>query len=413
MKNLEIDLNLQENKIFDSKTSKLQLLNKNFIFGKNGSGKSSLTKLINENYSDNFDVRVFSGFEGVLINEKLNAIVLGEENEENSKKIEKINDEIKKLESGIDDISNRLESLQDTPVINNIEKTDHHLLKEKKELIHKKQTKSSELDEFYKHMAKQIKNEYQSYIQDTSYNKNKFKNDLFDAKELDKEQLRENIDILKEKYKEKKLYVEFPIININQIIDNANLILQKSVRESFPIEELSGNDEKKEFAIKGMKLHDVNDKCAYCGNTITKERIDKLERYFSSKDIELFQEEIDNFEKSTIELNLNCVQRIEEIKEEDFYNYVTEDIRKLNQKIIKKKELYSEILNKVQKVINEKKRRLFTSMKPIKIEKISNFEEEAQMIKEVVVKHNRYNKELQNNRNEAMKITLCCKSEKK
>ncbi|MCG2466521.1 AAA family ATPase [Staphylococcus epidermidis] len=403
MTNLEINLSLQENKVFDTEASELQLLNKNFIFGKNGSGKSSLTKLIKKNYSNEFDVRIFSGFEGVLINEKLNAIVLGEENEENSKKIEKIKDEIEDLDNRIYKINNKLESLKDTSEINVIGKTEHHLLKGKKELVRKKEIKDKKLDEFYKDMAKSIKNSYQNYIQDTSYNKNKFMNDLLEAKELDKKQLKESKEILKEKDKEKKLYVKFPVINTEQIIEDTNLILQKSVKESFPIEELSGNDKKKEFAKKGMELHDINDNCSFCGNIITKERIDKLNRYFSSKDIELFQEEIDNFKQNKLDLNFSYVEKIEEIKEEEFFNYFTEDIKKVNQKIREKKTLHFEFLNKLQETIKEKKRTLFSSMSPIKIENISNFEEEEQMIRKIVDQHNRYNEELQNKRNDAMK----------
>ncbi len=402
MTNLEINLNLQENNLFDTETSKLQLLNKNFVFGKNGSGKSSLTKLINKNYNNEFDVRVFSGFEGVLINEKLNALVLGEENEENSKKIEKIDERIKDVDTSIEQINNRLQSLQDTPELKTTEEIEHRLIKEKKELFQKKQIKDKELEKFYKNMAKSIKESYQNYIQDTSYNKNKFINDLLIAEELDQKQLKENKQILIEKHKENKLYVQLPMIDTEKIIENTNFILQKSVKESFPIEELSGNDKKKEFAKKGIELHDTNDKCSFCGNSITEERIDKLNRYFSSKDIELFQEEIDDFKQNTIDLNLSYIEKIEELKEEDFFNYFSEDIKEVNQKIGKKKALYFEFLNKVKEVINEKKIALFSSMKPIKIEEISSFEEEEQMIREIVKKHNKYNEQLQNKRNEAM-----------
>ncbi|WP_340297036.1 AAA family ATPase [Staphylococcus coagulans] len=403
MTNLEINLNLQENKVFDTETSELQLLNKNFIFGKNGSGKSSLTKLINKNYSNEFDVRVFSGFEGVLINEKLNAIVLGEENEESSKKIERIDDEIKEVDNIINQINNKLQSLQDNPEISTTEKIEHHLLKEKKELLQKKKIKDKELEKFYKDMAKFIKDSYQMHIRDTSYNKNKFISDLLIAEELDQEQLKENKQILTEKHKENRFHKQLPIIDMEQIIENTNFILQKSVKESFPIEELSGNDKKKEFAKKGIELHDVNDKCSFCGNTVTEERIDNLNRYFSSKDIELFQKEIDDFKKNTIDLNISYVEEIQEINEDKFFNYFIEDIKGLNKNIRKKKTLYLEFLNKVKAAINEKKITLFSSMKSIKIEKISNFKEEEQMIEEIVEKHNNYNKQLKNKRNEAMK----------
>ena len=48
--------------------------NISFLYGKNGTGKSTLTSLFREQISD-YDVRVFQGFEGVIgSNKKLNAV---------------------------------------------------------------------------------------------------------------------------------------------------------------------------------------------------------------------------------------------------------------------------------------------------------------------------------------------------
>lgn len=51
-----------------------------FIYGKNGTGKSTLTDIIRRQCSE-YDVRIFQGFENVVdANKRLNAVVLGEEN---------------------------------------------------------------------------------------------------------------------------------------------------------------------------------------------------------------------------------------------------------------------------------------------------------------------------------------------
>ncbi|MDR5602698.1 AAA family ATPase, partial [Staphylococcus coagulans] len=56
---------------------------KNFIYGKNGTGKSSITEEIINQYSDSHNVFVFQGFHSVIAeNGKLNAISLGSENAE-------------------------------------------------------------------------------------------------------------------------------------------------------------------------------------------------------------------------------------------------------------------------------------------------------------------------------------------
>lgn len=403
MKTLEIDLSLQEINVFDIQKPKIELLNKNFIFGKNGSGKSTLTELIKKNYCDDFDIRIFTGFDGVLINEKLNAVVLGEENEEISKKIESIDSELERLNNNINNIQRELISLGHITVVDATGLTEHSLLKEKKELLNKKKKKILDLEKFYVSQAKFIKDSYQNYIKDINYNKSKFESDLLTAEELDENELDENEQILKENHKEINLNIQLPMINIEQILENTNVLLKKSVVESFSIEELSGNDKKKEFAKDGLLLHEVNDKCSFCGNIVADKRIDKLNRYFSSKDIEIFQEEINYFQKNTIDLNIKKLEKIDEINENRFFNYFTEDIKKLNEKIKEKKEKYFKVLYEVEKTINEKRNTLFSSMEPLKIEKISNFTEENLMINEIIEKHTDYNKQLQSKQYKAIK----------
>lgn len=53
----------------------------NIFYGKNGTGKSTLTREIVKQFSPKFDVRLFQGFEELLgDNNKLNAVALGREN---------------------------------------------------------------------------------------------------------------------------------------------------------------------------------------------------------------------------------------------------------------------------------------------------------------------------------------------
>lgn len=72
-----------------------------FIFGKNGTGKSTLTSLFKEQIS-NYDVNIFNGFDGVVgENKKLNAIVLGQKNNEVDLNIRECKLEIKNIEDNI------------------------------------------------------------------------------------------------------------------------------------------------------------------------------------------------------------------------------------------------------------------------------------------------------------------------
>lgn len=68
----------------------------NFIFGRNGTGKSTLTTLIKEQHENKYDIRIFQGFEGVVGENKiLNAVVLGEENNEINRQIKEKLEELK------------------------------------------------------------------------------------------------------------------------------------------------------------------------------------------------------------------------------------------------------------------------------------------------------------------------------
>lgn len=72
-----MEVDLSTNKLF--RTEKILLDKKlNFIYGKNGSGKSSLTKLLLDEYnSDNIKVVAFQGFESIIgENDILNALFL-------------------------------------------------------------------------------------------------------------------------------------------------------------------------------------------------------------------------------------------------------------------------------------------------------------------------------------------------
>jgi ATPase subunit of ABC transporter with duplicated ATPase domains len=90
-------IDLSQEKIF--KESQLEINSKiNYILGKNGTGKTTFSRLIKEQ-NPSFDVRIFDGFRGVLgSNERLNAVVLGEENTVIDAQIERIRKNIETLQ---------------------------------------------------------------------------------------------------------------------------------------------------------------------------------------------------------------------------------------------------------------------------------------------------------------------------
>ena len=72
------EISLPSDRFYDNVITNLKQAN--FIYGKNGTGKSSITQAVREQYSETYDIRIFQGFNSVVENTKLNAISLGTAN---------------------------------------------------------------------------------------------------------------------------------------------------------------------------------------------------------------------------------------------------------------------------------------------------------------------------------------------
>ena len=63
---------------FTSSSRELTIAKKvNFIFGKNGTGKTTISDEILSQRSSDYDVCVFKDFDGIVENDRLNAVALG------------------------------------------------------------------------------------------------------------------------------------------------------------------------------------------------------------------------------------------------------------------------------------------------------------------------------------------------
>ena len=90
------DLSLDLTKLKDRFKSDRLIISKkpNFIFGKNGTGKTTIADAIKEQFSGSHQVLIFKDFDGVTDNSRLNAIALGVENAEIQRKIDDIDKRI-------------------------------------------------------------------------------------------------------------------------------------------------------------------------------------------------------------------------------------------------------------------------------------------------------------------------------
>ncbi|SFO03714.1 Wobble nucleotide-excising tRNase [Pseudobutyrivibrio sp. UC1225] len=277
-----MNIDLSNVEIFDA--DKLELDKKiTFIYGKNGTGKSTLTNEIKKKLSSEYEVSIFQGFTNIIDeNRRLNAVVLGTENASINKEIAAKKIEIDALNGKIDSIWSTLQQPDD-------ENTNYWSRRKDAQDTYAK--KEKQIEDFYTRAASEIKKMRNPQIVDGSYNKKLFQRDIPEAKMLDREQIDELVATIKSEDKVAPI-IEFPDVDCTKLYQEVEKILSKRVTEKIKIERLENNPDKREFAKLGLKIHSHDDVCAFCGNPIKNDTFDELERYFSVSEVKSFQNEI-------------------------------------------------------------------------------------------------------------------------
>lgn len=187
-----------------------------FIFGKNGTGKSTLTRVITEQGSLDYDVRTFAGFEDVVDeHSNLNAVVLGKENSKISKQIKEHKAELDKLEEERQLLRRAYEPLEDG--------TDNlysELCLREKHVA----DIESEIESKLKSAAAAIKRQENPRFAVPAYNITNLRKDMEFAKQISDEEEKSAKLILKSDVKIAP-NVKFPDINIKALVEQTNRIL--------------------------------------------------------------------------------------------------------------------------------------------------------------------------------------------
>lgn len=352
---------LKELDIFD--TEYINLVKKTcFIFGNNGTGKSTFASHLKNNLYD-YDVRVFQGFDSVVnSNDELNAVVLGEENVEIDNKIASIKSKIEEINADIKD----KEKLVDE---NNSD--ENNLYSKMKAAETNFRELEDKIENFYSKKASIIKN-IDPKITKTTYNKNDFKNDINMANLLSNEEQDKYNDILKYDIKNAKK-IDFENINFDNELNRVNELLTTSVQPSKKISRLDNNDEKREFAKKGLKIHKEGEVCSFCGNLISRECFDELKQYFSGEDIKNFENQLQEEEKR-LTLNRDSIKKIN-LDINNFYVQYHGEVIDVEKSFLKLKNEILDFYEKIIDTISNKQKRLFEPMEQLDI-KIPNSLEE-------------------------------------
>jgi cation transport ATPase len=353
--------------------------NLNFVFGKNGTGKSTLTKLLKEYGEQDYDVRVFQGFENMVgENNRLNAVILGEENNEIAQEIEIKKEDIKKKKEEIDKINLEIKEPKDN---------SENLWKKFEKIKKNINQKNSQTQDFYTDSAAKIKKMTDPQISKTTYNKNDFISEKKNAKLLGEADIKSLKKLIKTEVKMAQ-EIEFPSINLQNELEKINSILGKKVEEKVKIKRLENNEEKRNFAKKGFHLHKAGEICSFCGNIIEEKEYEELKRYFLADDIEEFQKEIEIFKDNYRKI----IENIENIKF-DKNNFYPNNIEGLTQ-IIEEYEVIKEGIIKILKnfLENLEKKDIFKESEKIFIDNISlNFNKISKEYDDLVKSNNTSN----------------------
>lgn len=363
----------------------------NFIFGKNGSGKSTITKLIKEQSNCNYDMSIFQGFKSVLgEDKKLNAVILGKENIEINKQIKLKEMDKASLESEINLLQGGIKEPID-------EHTENLFVKLK--IAEKaKNDKLKQINSFYTKSATAISEDLQIVENARKYNKNIFEKEIEKGEHLEKGEIEKYKKILNS---ERKLVtsIDFPIINPEKYLQSVNEVLEAKVESKIIIEELQGNSGKANFAQEGLNIHNIEDMCAFCGNKVSEDRIVALKSYFSADDVEALKTRIVDGKK-IISDKKNLFQEIK-INPEEFYPDYIEDVNELNKATSIVKEAQLIFFEKLEQALEEKEKHLFEITKILALEIPASFEECAVEYKKLSKENNEFSINLSSNQKSA------------
>lgn len=317
----------------------------NFIFGKNGTGKSTISRLIREQNPDK-DVRIFHGVESVAIDGKLNSVILGQENILAQKNIEKLNKEIENLQSDKQEVVNEKSVIQ-----NDIDEKENN-----------KDNAEKEIKDFLIGKASEIKNN-PLHIATPQYNISSIKKELkyaFKLSEDEKQECKENIKI------EERIAKDIPIVSINfkSLLDETNKLLNFAIEEEKDIIRLSSSS-KINFAKTGFELHEKGDICSFCGNNIADDTFDELEKFFSASKIKDFEDSINDLIKE-IDSSTEIINNIVFDRNQFYSNYQKEIGDLKEQKNILVKEQYS-FLSELKSKLEAKLTQLFSKSELIEL----------------------------------------------
>ena len=314
------------------------LKRKNFIYGKNGAGKSSITEVIRAQYGETHDVRIFQGFNSVAENERFDAISLGIENAELQPQIEAVNKKI-------DDIKLQIQETDDE----NLYKRFRHAESE----LSNYQTARKH---FYSSSASELKNSYTG-LTGANYTTRNFQNDIPNSLELNDGEVKRLENLKNQDALRQVIEQQVAFEDLGKYLTATNDILTTELIPSI-ILKFKSNQEAN-WAREGMHYHEAGSVCAFCGNEVSEERLENLNSFFDDQ-IKKFEDRI-NSAITKISHAKQVAKATKKIEKKFFYPQFHEKIQTINLEINEYVAEYVNFLNILEEQLLERRSNLFTT----------------------------------------------------
>ena len=314
------------------------LKRKNFIYGKNGAGKSSITEVIRAQYGETHDVRIFQGFNSVAENERFDAISLGIENAELQPQIEAVNKKI-------DDIKLQLQ-----------ETDDENLYKQFKHAESELSNYQTARKHFYSSSASELKNSYTG-LTGANYTTRNFQNDIPNSLELNDGEVKRLENLKNQDALRQVIEQQVAFEDLGKYLTATNDILTTELIPSI-ILKFKSNQEAN-WAREGLHYHEAGSMCAFCGNEVSEERLENLNSFFDDQ-IKKFEDRI-NSAITKISHAKQVAKATKKIEKKFFYPQFHEKIQTINLEINEYVAEYVNFLNILEEQLLERRSNLFTT----------------------------------------------------
>lgn len=378
------ELQLPSDRFFNTTYSGLK--QKNFIYGKNGTGKSTITQTISDLFHATHDVRIFQGFDSVAENSVLNAISLGKENAS--------------IQPQIDQVSLQISELEKDLIANDSRPDNLYARYQAKKKEYKEQEKS--INDNFRSSASKLKREHTD-LTGVYYDIRNFKKDIECIEnsvssvllsDTETEQLQQLMNQEEIKIETKQ---SFSNVDVSGFLEATNEIITTGLAKSIILE--FSTIEEQNWVRQGLNYHEKGDVCAFCNNPISEQRLDQLNHYFSDN-VKKFETRlsraIEHLKSKKYEIS-----KINVIEPSQFYPIYREQISVLNTSILKLIQKYTQFLDFLIETLEKRKSNLFTTMSEISYKIPDSFESIKEQYGKIYVENKKYGQNLTIKKEEA------------